>query len=80
MRQVLAIYQQLLRAQLFPTTTLDPTTCCTFRVLEHFHLMTLQSKITAHDYYSTLDKLANGTGLAHSYVSNTCLLASIQMY
>lgn len=62
-------YEQLLRAELFPSTALDPTTCCTFRMLEQFHLLTLQSKITAYDYYTTLSVLTNNTGTAKGYVS-----------
>ncbi|KAI0691764.1 hypothetical protein BC835DRAFT_1256150, partial [Cytidiella melzeri] len=60
-------YQQLLRAELFPSTVQDPTICCTFRMMEQFHMLTLQSKITAYDYYTTLSKLTDNVGLAKSY-------------
>ncbi|KAI0703791.1 hypothetical protein BC835DRAFT_1230192, partial [Cytidiella melzeri] len=66
-RQAGSRYQQLLRAELFPSTVLDPSTCCTFRLMEHFHLLTLQSKISAYDYYHTLAKLTDNAGLIKPY-------------
>ncbi|KAI0772180.1 hypothetical protein BC629DRAFT_1595397 [Irpex lacteus] len=53
--------------QAVPATLTDPTTCATFAVLEHFHITTLQSKITAYDYYSALEKLTDNTGLGIRY-------------
>lgn len=61
-------YEQLLRAELFPSTTTDPSTCCSFRMLEQFHFLTLQSKITAYDYYTTLAKLTDNTLADRPYV------------
>ncbi|KAF7799366.1 hypothetical protein EIP86_010598 [Pleurotus ostreatoroseus] len=55
--------QQLLRAELYPATLTDPTTYCTFRVLENFHILTLQSKISAYDYYTSLEKITDNSGL-----------------
>ena len=65
--------QQLLRRKLFPATLTDPTTCCTFELLEHYHLLTLQSKITQFDFYETLQKHTNNTGSGVNYVS-LCIL------
>ncbi|GJE99776.1 CxC2 domain-containing protein [Phanerochaete sordida] len=59
--------QQLLRAELYGASLTDPTTFCTFRVLEHFHVLTLQSKITAYDYYMTLQAMTDITGLGPQY-------------
>ncbi|KAI0070519.1 hypothetical protein K474DRAFT_1713270 [Panus rudis PR-1116 ss-1] len=59
--------QQLLRAKLYPATIMDPSTCCTFRLLEHFHMMTLQSKTTAYDYYQTLQMLTDSSGLGQTF-------------
>ena len=61
--------QQLLRMKLYPSTIADPTTCCTFDTLKTFHTITLQSKITVFDYYSSLEKLTDNTGLGVRYVS-----------
>ena len=67
--------QQLLRAGLYPATTSDPTTFFTFQCLEQFHMLTLQGKLTAYDYYLTLVRLTDNTGLATRYVS--LLLGSV---
>ncbi|KIP01514.1 hypothetical protein PHLGIDRAFT_80473 [Phlebiopsis gigantea 11061_1 CR5-6] len=55
--------EQLLRFELYPATIGDPSTCFTFQVLEHFHLLTLQSKTTAYDFYRTLQYITNNPGV-----------------
>ena len=44
--------------------------------MEHFHMLTLQSKVTAHDYYSSLAKLTDHTGTGATYVCDL-LLSSV---
>ena len=61
--------EQLLRCKLFPATTAEPSTAATFEVLKTFHTATLQSKITAYDFFMTLEKLTDNTGLGTTYVS-----------
>ncbi|GJF00762.1 CxC2 domain-containing protein [Phanerochaete sordida] len=51
--------QQLLRRELWPATLDDPSTCCSFRMLEMFHMLTLQSKVTAYDFYLSLQKITD---------------------
>lgn len=77
--------QQLLRAELYPASLTDPTTFCTITALEHFHRLTLQSKITAYDYYMTLQAATDVTGIEKQYVSapncyDTTILQSQQYY
>lgn len=60
--------EQSLRAELYPATLTDPSTFCTFRVLEQFHIHTLQSKVTVYDFYLALEKLTDNTGLGKRYV------------
>ncbi|KAJ7820776.1 hypothetical protein B0H14DRAFT_2599756 [Mycena olivaceomarginata] len=55
--------QQLLRRSWYPATHREPQTCSTLVVLEMFHIMTLQGKVTTYDYYSGLEKLTDNTGL-----------------
>ncbi|KAG9218105.1 hypothetical protein CCMSSC00406_0010126 [Pleurotus cornucopiae] len=55
--------QQLLRRRWFPATFEQPQTSAMFRLLEHFHMQTLQGKVTIYDYYSALQKLTDNTGL-----------------
>ena len=53
---------QLLRAGLFPATHTRPTTAFTFEVLDTFHLLTLQGKISAYDFYHSLAHKSDNTG------------------
>ncbi|KAH9482438.1 hypothetical protein JR316_0004538 [Psilocybe cubensis] len=53
---------QLLRARLFPSTVGDPKTAATFDVLEHFQLLSFNSKVSGYEYYSTLSRLTDNTG------------------
>lgn len=60
---------QLLRAGLYAATITDPSTFCTIRMLDHFHKLTLQSKIAAYDWYESLARLTDNTGLSQHRVS-----------
>ena len=60
--------QQLLRTKLFPASLDDPSTCATFQLLETFEIQTLQSKITAYDFYKSLVKLTDRTGTQKPFV------------
>jgi CxC2 like cysteine cluster associated with KDZ transposases len=53
--------QQLLKAQLFPATTEQPTTAFTFAVLREFHLHSLESVVAAHGYMGALRRLTDNT-------------------
>ncbi|KAL0565172.1 hypothetical protein V5O48_016855 [Marasmius crinis-equi] len=54
--------QQLLRAQLYPATVQTPGTAFMFRLLNLFHTLTLQGKITLYDFYRSIEKQTDGTG------------------
>ncbi len=54
---------QLLRMKLFPTTAERPNTAITFDALEFFHLLTVQAKTTLYDFYETLAKRIDNSGL-----------------
>ena len=45
---------QLMRARLFPATVINPKTAATYRVLEQFHLLRTQSKVSAYEFYNAL--------------------------
>lgn len=53
---------QLLRARLFPSTTIDPKTAATIRVLETFQILSFSSKISAFEYYRSLSRRTDNTG------------------
>jgi hypothetical protein len=55
--------QQLLRCDWFPATVHHPQTCATARVLDLFHILTLNGKLCGHDFYASLERLTDNTGL-----------------
>lgn len=60
---------QLLRARLYPATVTAPKTAATYACLEAFELMSYESKITAFEYYQTLMRLTDNTGVIPLKVS-----------
>ncbi|KAJ3716228.1 hypothetical protein C8R42DRAFT_589224, partial [Lentinula raphanica] len=54
--------QQLHRRRWFAATHLQPETAATYEVLNHFHVLTLQGKVTTYDYYTGLEKLYDNLG------------------
>ncbi|KAI0054472.1 hypothetical protein BV25DRAFT_1817015, partial [Artomyces pyxidatus] len=56
-------WKQLRRFGWWPATPLEPQTAATCQVLKQFHLLSLQGKVTAYDYYRTLVLLTDNTGL-----------------
>ncbi|KAI9067504.1 hypothetical protein FKP32DRAFT_1563686 [Trametes sanguinea] len=55
--------QQLLRRKLYPATDINPNTAFTFSLLEHYHIQSLQGKISMYDYYTSLERLTDNTGV-----------------
>ena len=55
--------QQLIRSEWFPATVHFPQTCATFRLLELFHVVTLTGKLSAHEFYKSLEFLTDNTEL-----------------
>ncbi|KAJ7909356.1 hypothetical protein B0H13DRAFT_1616599, partial [Mycena leptocephala] len=53
---------QLLRAHLYPATTLRPSTAATFRVLRKFHKLSFESKCSAYEFYNALARETDNTG------------------
>jgi hypothetical protein len=51
--------QQLLRCEWLPATIYQPQTCATFRLLELFHIVTLTGKLSAHEFYKSLEHLTD---------------------
>ncbi|KAL1698469.1 hypothetical protein EV121DRAFT_284741 [Schizophyllum commune] len=54
--------EQLLCAGLLPATIRDPQTACTFECLNQFQLITFQGKLTAYDYYTSLERMTDNPG------------------
>lgn len=54
---------QLLRASWWPAMPLEPQTCATLGLLNQFHLLSLQGKTSAFDFYRSLEYVfENGPG------------------
>lgn len=54
---------QLLRCSWLPASTGDPRTAFTFVVLNSYHLLSLQGKISREDYYLSISRHTDNTGL-----------------
>ncbi|KAG2126618.1 hypothetical protein DEU56DRAFT_872880 [Suillus clintonianus] len=55
--------QQLLRCEWYPATLHFPQSACTKRVLEFFLVLTWSSKVSGYEFYSSLERLTDNTGL-----------------
>jgi hypothetical protein len=55
--------RQLLREGWWPATVVEPQTAFTFAVLSTFHRLSLQGKISAYDFYRSLEIATDGFGL-----------------
>ena len=60
-----------------PATRKNPESCCTFRVMEHFHLQNLQAKTSAYDYCTALARLTDNTATRALPVSHTLLIYDV---
>ena len=57
------LISQLLCFAWFPATSSRPKTVATFRMLKQFHMISLESKMSVYEYYNSLAKLVDNTGL-----------------
>jgi hypothetical protein len=60
---------QLHSSGLFPSTHIWPLTAFTFNVLNSFHLLTLQAKTSAYDFYLSITRRSDNTGTLNIKVS-----------
>ncbi|KAI9064965.1 hypothetical protein FKP32DRAFT_1568832 [Trametes sanguinea] len=58
------VWKQFIRAGWFPATQTRPSTAFTFELLELFHALTLQSKVNAYDFFLTLGRITDNSGLS----------------
>lgn len=71
---------QLLRARLWPSTTIDPQSAATFRVLETFQLLNFSSKISGWEFYRAVARQSDNTGTRPPPVRPLIKLSSISSY
>ncbi|KAG1781389.1 hypothetical protein EV702DRAFT_1177583 [Suillus placidus] len=55
--------RQLLHHGWFPSTSTNPRTAATFRLLRHFQLLSFELKVSAYEFYHSLVRLTDNTGL-----------------
>ncbi|KAE9383999.1 hypothetical protein BT96DRAFT_1008551 [Gymnopus androsaceus JB14] len=55
--------EQLLHARLWPATITNPKTAVTFDCLEHFQMLNLMTKTSGSEFYETLERLTDNTGM-----------------
>lgn len=55
--------EQLLERRLYPATVVNPKTAATFRVLELFEILQYESKLSTYEFYQTISRLTDNTGL-----------------
>ncbi|KAG1843286.1 hypothetical protein DFJ58DRAFT_665409 [Suillus subalutaceus] len=60
--------QQLLRCEWYPATLHFPQSACMKRVLEFFLILTWSSKVSGYEFYASLERLTDNTGLNVRYV------------
>lgn len=72
-------YIQLLRAHLFPATSAEPRTAATFAVLEMFHLLSFESKVSAYEFYHSLAQRSDNTGITAIKVVFSCLSSNSEI-
>ncbi|KAG1834248.1 hypothetical protein EV424DRAFT_1468755 [Suillus variegatus] len=56
-------YTQLLRMRWYPATVSEPRTAATFAVLQHFHILSFESKVSAYEFYHSLARRTDNSGL-----------------
>lgn len=55
--------KQLLRHGWFPSTPTDPRTAATFRLLHYYQILSFESKASAYEFYHSLVRLTDNTGM-----------------
>lgn len=62
---------QLLRYRWYPATSTKPQTVFTLDLLNTFHLLTLQGKLSAYDFYLSIERKTNNAGTLDIPVSSS---------
>ncbi|KAG2090914.1 uncharacterized protein F5147DRAFT_748193 [Suillus discolor] len=55
--------KQLLRITWFPATSTNPRTAATFQILEQYHLLSFESKVSGYEFYHSLARMTDNTRL-----------------
>jgi len=60
---------QLLRSSLYPVTSMNPKSAATFRVMKQFHLLSFESKCSGYEFYHSIARYTENTGIQPPRVS-----------
>ncbi|KAG6914738.1 hypothetical protein DXG01_015688 [Tephrocybe rancida] len=71
---------QLLRHGWFPATVDRPKTAATFNVLQHFQLLSFESKASSFEFYTTLKRLSENTGVTLTKDRYRSFMTMVQEY
>jgi hypothetical protein len=52
----------------YPATVSEPRTAATFTVLQHFHILSFESKVSAYEFYQSLARRTDNSGLVATRV------------
>lgn len=69
--------KQLLHTMWFPATSTNPRTTATFRILEQYHLLSFESKVSGYEFYHSLVRMTDNTGLR---LRKACFRLNILVY
>ncbi|KAG2058703.1 hypothetical protein BDR06DRAFT_980165 [Suillus hirtellus] len=72
-------FKQLLCARLFPSTVTDPRTAATFAVLEFFHILSFESKVSAFEFYHSLARWTDNTGITLIHIDQDHYLVFLRI-
>ncbi|KAF9505875.1 hypothetical protein BS47DRAFT_1306051, partial [Hydnum rufescens UP504] len=64
----------------FPTTVQQPQTCSTFQLLHHFHLQSIQLKVSTIHFYQALEQETSNIGLVNIKSCYTAFLRMVRMW
>ncbi|KAG1737727.1 hypothetical protein EDB19DRAFT_1895738 [Suillus lakei] len=71
---------QLLHTRWYPSTTIAPKSAATFHLLHHFHILSCESKASAFEYWQSLARLTNNTGVSPTKDRYVVLLRMIKQW
>ncbi|KAH7905401.1 hypothetical protein BJ138DRAFT_1138292 [Hygrophoropsis aurantiaca] len=72
--------RQLLRMEWYPATATEPKSAITFRALEHLQMLSFESKGSAFEYFRTLSRLTDNTGVVSTKDRYEALLRMIRQW
>jgi len=70
---------QLLRFSLYPVTSMNPKSAATFHVMKQFHLLSFESKCSGYEFYHSVVRYTENTGIQPPrvcFLTLSCIILS----